>query len=115
MTVRKHGTTTFMLPGGKPERGESPLAAARRECLEELGIVLDSDVLSPLGVFDAPAVHEPGQTVTATVFEHPAIEGRPHAEIAEIAWAPLDDARVAPLLRDAVFPALRSSAVRAVP
>lgn len=38
--VRKRGTSAFMQPGGKPEPGESPLEAARRELAEELGLTL---------------------------------------------------------------------------
>ena len=37
VTVRKSGTDRFMLPGGKWERGESPLRCAIRELDEELG------------------------------------------------------------------------------
>lgn len=111
LTVRKQGTTSFMFPGGKPELGESPLAAAVRECAEELGVTLDPDSLRLLGVFTAPAANEPDTEVLATVFEHPPVPvGPPRAEIAELAWiAPgATDGRLAPLLRDHVFPALSS-------
>ncbi|MGP9650592.1 NUDIX domain-containing protein [Glutamicibacter sp. AOP38-B1-38] len=37
LAVRKRGTATFMVPGGKPEPGESPLDAGVREVSEELG------------------------------------------------------------------------------
>ena len=38
LTVRKRGTTRFMLPGGKLEPGESAYAAAVREIREEVGL-----------------------------------------------------------------------------
>ncbi|MDQ4110455.1 MAG: NUDIX domain-containing protein, partial [Actinomycetota bacterium] len=38
LTVRKNGTTKFMLPGGKLEPGESAAEAAVREVAEELGV-----------------------------------------------------------------------------
>lgn len=113
LTVRKHGTTWLMLPGGKPETGETDTAAAVRECAEELGIVLDPAALRRLGSFTAPAANEPGRDVLATVFEHPAVDVEvPRAEIAELDWVSLHetDVRVAPLLRDHVFPALRRNA-----
>ncbi|THG31607.1 NUDIX hydrolase [Naasia lichenicola] len=107
LTVRKQGTSSFMFPGGKPEPGEDAVAAAVRECHEELGAVLDPDALVLVGVFDARAANEDGRIV-ATVFEHPPVRGgyAPHGEIAELAWSRLDDRTVAPLLRDHVFPAL---------
>lgn len=115
LTVRKRRTTAFMLPGGKPEPGEGPVAAAVRECSEELGVALDPGMLRPIGEFEAVAANEPGRMVSATVFAHPLVPvGSPRAEIEELAWKALDDAAVAPLLREAVFPALRSRRVERV-
>ena len=37
LTVRKRGTESFMLPGGKIEEGEDAAAALEREIVEELG------------------------------------------------------------------------------
>ena len=107
LTVRKSGTTALMLPGGKLEPGESAAAAAVREAREEVGADLDERLLRPLGVFEAAAANEPGRTVSATVFEHPPVPvGAPAREIAEATWVGLDDARLAPLLADAIFPVL---------
>ncbi|WP_374472681.1 NUDIX domain-containing protein [Phenylobacterium sp.] len=107
LTVRKHGTQRFMLPGGKREPGEDDLAALVRELHEELGVRLTA--ARPLGVFEAAAANEPG----ATVRSHPyaaTVEGdiAPAAEIAELRWidpaAP--DVALAPLLEDWILPAL---------
>lgn len=110
LTVRKRGTHRFMLPGGKPEPGESPPEAAVRECTEELGIVLDPAGLALLGLFTASAANEPGHRVISTVFEHPAAYvGEPAGEIDEVAWVEVNarGEHLAPLLCDAVLPALR--------
>lgn len=112
LTVRKRGTHRFMLPGGKPEAGESPDRAVVREVAEELGVHLDPAGLTLLGVHTAPAANEPGHTVHATVYTHPYVAvTEPRAEIETLRWtdptAPPDD--VAPLLRTVVFPALSAA------
>lgn len=103
LMVRKRGTVRFMLPGGKPEPGESAAQTAVRECYEELGLVLDPQALSPLGVYTAPAANEPGRDVEGTVFTHPfAGPGHPAAEIEELRWigpAGWDGDDLAPLSR----------------
>lgn len=109
LTVRKRGTSRFMLPGGKPEPGESPAEAAVREVREEIGIDVAVDDLRLLGAWEADAANEPGHVLDATVYTA-ALTGIPiaAAEIAELRWSdpadPLGD--LAPLLRDRVIPAL---------
>ena len=111
LTVRKRGTTRFMLPGGKPEPGESALDTAVRECAEEVGIALDPHAMRELGTFRASAANEAGFDVEAAVFEYPSPVRSPHAaaEIEELRWL---DATAQPLpsdlapLASAVLPAL---------
>lgn len=110
LTVRKRGTQRFMFPGGKPEPGETTAQTAIRETHEELGIDLDPAQLEHLGDFETDAANEPGHTVVASVFAHPGVAGAvASGEIEELAWVAPDADRddLAPLLRDAVFPALR--------
>nr|WP_234802578.1 NUDIX domain-containing protein [Mycobacteroides salmoniphilum] len=45
MTVRKQGSTRFMLPGGKPDVGESAAQTAVREVREELSVHLEPAAL----------------------------------------------------------------------
>lgn len=110
LTVRKRGTQRFMFPGGKPEPGETTAQTAIRETREELGVELDAAQLVHLGDFETDAANEPGHTVVASVFAHPGVAGAvASGEIEELAWVAPDADRddLAPLLRDAVFPALR--------
>lgn len=110
LTVRKRGTSRFMLPGGKVEPGEEPSATAIREVHEELRLSLRAEELRLLGDWAAPAANEPETTVTGLVFTHP-LTALPvaAAEIAELRWHPVahDADDLAPLLRRHVLPALR--------
>lgn len=112
LNVRKRGTDSLMLPGGKHEPDEHPQDTAVRECAEELGLSLDRDQLHALGVFRAAAANEPGHIVEATVFEHPlvaeALTATPHAEIEYLEWIDpaVSRADIAPLNTEHIFPAL---------
>jgi 8-oxo-dGTP diphosphatase len=105
LVVRKRGTTRFMQPGGKPERGETPAEALARELAEEVGLIVDAAELRALGVFTADAANEPGHTVIADVFALSAEPGdvSAQAEIEELLWITADTASalpLAPLSRD---------------
>jgi 8-oxo-dGTP pyrophosphatase MutT (NUDIX family) len=115
LSVRKRGTERFMLPGGKPEPGETAAQAAVREVAEELGVALRVEDLTMLGRFEAAAANEPDHVVRSTVFTGPGpIRPVVAAEIAEARWATLDeladDPTVAELTSRRVVPALRALA-----
>ena len=108
LTVRKRGTSHFMLPGGKPEPGEDDFTALARELSEEIGVDLVSATL--LGEFEAAAANEPGATVRSHAYLV-EIEGEIaiQAEIEDLRW--IDPARppevpIAPLLAACILPAL---------
>lgn len=116
LIVRKAGTSTFMLPGGKVEPGETHLQAAVREVAEEVGLVLDPERVTLLGRFSADAANEPGWTITSDVFTSPFCGGpAASGEIEEIRWLPLAEATadapvpLAPLIVEHVAPALCAS------
>lgn len=107
--VRKRGTRTLMLPGGKPEAGETAAETAARECSEELGVEFTADRLTFVGEFRAAAANEAGYDVVAQVFSHPYLGGVvAHAEIDAVEWIHPSDHRVdiAPLNTEQVFPHL---------
>ena len=87
VTVRKTGTERYMLPGGKWEAGESPVACAVREVDEELGVTIAPDGLTFLGRFETATANEPGFSLISEVFAA-AVDGdqRPRAEIEEVRW-----------------------------
>lgn len=120
LTVRKQGSDGFMMPGGKPEPGETPLQTACREVSEEIGLTPDPDRMHHLGLLEAAALNEAGFTVRAETYEYaPTPEQHeqlatlvPHAEIAELRWvnpamsSPSDSAAQAPLNTEQIFPLL---------
>ena len=109
LTVRKRGTTRFMLPGGKREAGEDDATALARELREELGVMMVAADL--LGRFEAPAANEPGATVRSSAYiVEIAGEIVIAAEIDELLWvdpANPPDVPIAPLLVSQLLPVLR--------
>lgn len=108
LTVRKRGTSKWMLVGGKPEPGETARECALREVAEELGVVLDGTRLRELDTFASTAANE-GVPLTAHVFcSDQRVEPRVCAELEELRW--VDPAEPgpdqAPLNTDLVFPLL---------
>lgn len=124
LMVRKSGTSSFMLPGGKPEPGETAAQAIVREIAEELGLALEYADLEELGTWTARAANEAGFSVTGTVFLHDGVpDGLDVAapqvldEIEEAGWFPWESLpadtaarQFAPLTRDHVIPHLAERA-----
>ncbi|MGN5734609.1 NUDIX hydrolase [Arthrobacter psychrochitiniphilus] len=117
LTVRKQGTTKFMHPGGKPERGETAAEAGVRELSEEVGLHLAAVDLELIGVWTGTAANEANTDIEATVFTAPGRRDAdaviPAAEIAELRWMHLEAAAdfddLAPLLTEYVLPRLHKA------
>jgi len=111
LVVRKHGSDTFIQPGGKREPGEHALQTLARELREELDIGVDTDSAVALGIFENNAVNEPGHRVQGEAFLVRISSGVPavQAEIAELAWIPLQaphGVKLAPLSAQHILPAV---------
>lgn len=105
LVSKQAAPTTFYLPGGKPEPGESHRQALARELHEELGVHVAT--ATPLLRVNAPAALEDAElemhVFAATVTGVP----RAAAEIAQLSWWPeRTDSTLAPAIRDVVIPEL---------
>ena len=107
LLVRKRGTSAFMQVGGKPEPGETPLAALLREVAEEIGVDVDPRDVRAVGRIEAPAASEPDHVVDAHVFAVDLPHGadpQPLAELEDLVWVdpsdPVTNHPIAPLSLD---------------
>jgi 8-oxo-dGTP diphosphatase len=108
LVVRKTGTQTFILPGGKPEGAENDLDTLSREVREELGCSICN--LRFEGAFTDIAADMFETIVTIRLYAGKLI-GDPHptSEIEELAWVPLAgpcDLPLAPSLTNKILPHL---------
>ncbi len=108
LVVREHGTSKFLLPGGKPENGESLEEALSREVKEELDANVKPGSLKFYGIFEDVAANEP-DTVIQISLSLGEVEGdlKPSSEIEELAWIGSDhEVVLAPSIRNKILPAL---------
>jgi len=111
LVVRKRGTKSYILPGGKPEKGEDDFQALSREVEEELGCTLNPKTVSFLGAFTDTAADMQGTTVTVRLYTAELVgEPSPRAEIETMKWySPNVDSSdlLAPSIQNQILPFLR--------
>jgi len=112
LLARKRGLELCILPGGKPETGESDEAALVREIDEELGCGIETGSLTHLGDFTDRAAGKPDTLVTVRLYAGRLVgEPVPRNEIEGLVWLGPEDAvggpvKVAPSLERQILPFL---------
>ena len=113
LLVRKRGGRSFILPGGKPERGEDDLETLSREIQGELGCAIQVDSVAFLGSFTDLAADISNAIVTVRLYKGDLIgTPTPKSEIEVLRWIHNleDDSALAPSLRNQILPFLFSHA-----
>jgi 8-oxo-dGTP diphosphatase len=110
LLVKKRNSDFYILPGGKPEQGETDLDTLSRELDEELGCSVATDHLVFLGAFSDDAAGMPGVTVTVRLYAGDLIGTPvPRSEIDSVLWwtrTRFEDPSLAPSLRNSILPFL---------
>jgi 8-oxo-dGTP diphosphatase len=110
LVVRKKGTSSYILPGGKPEKGEDDLQTLAREIEEELGCGLDIQTIVFLGSFSDTAADMIDTTVTVRLYAAKLVGSpSPRSEIETLNWYnPSGDSSgpLAPSLENQIVPFL---------
>ncbi|MGL4339826.1 MAG: exonuclease domain-containing protein [Rhodoglobus sp.] len=108
LLVRHRGSSIFLQPSAKIERGESAVDALSRELFTELGLELDLGVTEYLGSFRSDASHEAETVTRAEVFALICDQNfSATEEIEELTWIDNEDPagiELDSLTRDVIVP-----------
>lgn len=110
LLVKKRDSDVYILPGGKPEQGETDVETLSREIDEELGCSIASDRLLFLGTFSDVVAGTPGTRVTIRLYAGTLVgTPSPHSEIDSLLWwtrSNFEAPALAPSLRNSILPFL---------
>lgn len=109
LVVRKRGSRDYLMPGGKPEFGESAVEALQREIMEELGCGINDSSIVCLGNFEDFTTD--GKARVSIGLYSGEIVGEPKAstEIEELLWISAADAInpfLTPIVKKRILPFL---------
>ena len=110
LAVRPHNSQFLLMPGGKPNLGESAVAALKREIREELDCSIDEKTITLLGTFEDVAAGNNGSRVRIDLYSG-KLKGtpKPSSEIEELKWISANDALnpfVTPIIKKQIIPFL---------
>jgi len=106
---RKKGTNLFLLPGGKPKKGESVINCLIREIKEEHKVRLIKEGISLIGEYEDIAANEPNTLISIRVYGGDIKdEPVPSSEIEEQRWFGIKDNTkiLSPVLKNYILPEL---------
>ena len=109
LVVRKRGNKDYLMPGGKPERKETPIEALARELKEEIDCGFDGASLAFLGHFE-DFTSDGKAKVSIELFTGEIIgEPKASSEIEELIWVSAADKLnpfLSPVIKKQILPFL---------
>lgn len=109
MVTREEDHEVYLLPGGRPEKDETPEQTLVREVREELGAGIDPASISLIGVYQDVAAGRADAMLRLHLYSARLLDKpRPCGEVLELIWFSASDERdrLSPILKNKVVPDL---------
>ena len=110
LVVRPHNSQFLLMPGGKPNLGESAVAALKREIMEELCCTINEKTITFLGTFEDVAAGSNGSIVKIDLYTGTLIgTPQPSSEIEELVWISSNGIllpQLSPIIKNKIMPFL---------